>query len=94
MRIKIARHVVGIKQTVVVTNPPEGKRVQLFVYSFRSRLWYSQPSDVVFLGDTQHCRGLYRVVAVALDGPAVWGRRKALPTGKRSNSVIVHRTTL
>ncbi len=46
-------HVKGLKQPVIVTEVPLGKRVQLFVYSHRSNKWYSQATPEPFNAETE-----------------------------------------
>jgi hypothetical protein len=95
-KIVSAKHAYHVRASVLVSGVPEGKRVQVFVYSFRSGFWYSQSTPIdgqttVYLGNNQHKHGHYGIIAVALDQPAVWGRRSCLPDGEQSNTLHVHR---
>lgn len=87
MHIKgLKKKVKGRIHAITVADQPAGKRVQVFVFSQRSKMYYPQkPLDgdtgIVVLGDAAHKRGRYIVSAVALTDKAKWTPVCHLPDG-------------
>lgn len=99
-------NVTGLTHFIGIEEAPAGKRIQVFVYSKRSKKWYAQPNPIVnmtdptrlicevTLGNAEFTTGHYKVVAVVLDGEPVWGEQTYLPHGVYSEQVRFHRIGL
>jgi len=87
-------HVAGsVAHAVRITGVPPGKTAQVFVYSYRTHLYYPQHpfTGTVKLGDGNHEFGHYRVAVVALESTPVWTPVSVLPAGEKEETFPIYR---